>query len=182
MLMGIVFGYALGLAACGDNGAPAGGPDAADDAPLDGPEELAQGQCRDQADCEFNQSNCYLPGQPIGCGICVTIESDCAGDQGCDPAGTGQICEPVACACDAATICTAGCGETGCDEGETCNGTTARCEAAACDDAAPCPASFTCSAGHCERTTCSDDVPCQGGYCVKGSCFAVPGVCSLPPP
>ena len=178
-VLGCAFGWLL--LACGDN-AGSGTPDAANDAGPDGPLGLIEGQCRESADCAFNQSACFVPGESIGCGACENVKSNCDGDAICDPVGTGNICADVACACSPATICVAGCGETGCGEGMACNATTARCSAAACDANTPCPNSFTCSNGECGRTTCSDDAPCGGGYCVKGSCYAMPGTCSLPPP
>jgi hypothetical protein len=124
---------------------------------------------------------CAPPGTPTGCGICFIVEDPCVDDSECDPAGTGQICQPVPCACSGEKECVAGCtGATDCGEGETCNGTTHRCEPQAC--AGGCPGNFRCDAGTCERMTCADDGDCPDGYCVTGSCYGALGDCRLPVP
>jgi hypothetical protein len=138
---------------------------------------LGANQCRTDADCppqSFNE--CVPPGVFPGCGICDGSPSTCSSDADCAAMGSAWICESVGCVCQGQTHCVQGCAsDPDCAIGEVC-GPTHRCQPKPCHVPSDCPANFACSGTSCQRLPCTTDAACQG-YCVKDSCYAMPGTC-----
>jgi hypothetical protein len=138
--------------------------------------------CEANGDCTAVGGTCQSPGEPGGCGICNPTPSQCTTDSDCQ--GTAQvvgvgvlICQPVACACTAASSCVPGCtGDPDCGLGETCDLIGGRCHPRACSGTAPCPPDFDCGVNGCVRRTCTSDATCDG-FCVEGVCRDQLGQC-----
>jgi hypothetical protein len=126
---------------------------------------------------------CVVPGQSLGCPICMMVQSTCNADTDC---GMGQICDSVACACSPATACTDGCSNTNtCPDGQVCGtGPHPRCQPVTCAGGAPCPLGFECGNVSCLRKTCTADADCGSPgvlFCVEGQCYRSQGTCEIPP-
>ena len=98
---------------------------------------------------------------------------------------TGAVCEPIACSCEGARHCVAGCETTGCGLAQVCDPTSHRCVEQPCTAArTECPPNFVCTwpEGGCMRLDCTSDGNCPSGYCALGFCQEALGTCFLPPP
>jgi len=131
--------------------------------------QLAEGECRDNSDCENGQT-CDSPElDPSSCGICP--QSECVGDEGCSG---DAVCEPVdwGCSnCPEILLCVAACTPGDCPESQTCNESTGHCEGTVCEEDSECPDPFRCRSGHCERSECDTTSDCRSGSaCDQGAC------------
>jgi hypothetical protein len=132
---------------------------------------------------ECNAALCVPPAGSPGCGICMTPEVVCTYDSDCNPERTGEICQPLACACNGESTCVPGCNDDeDCGEAEHCDTESHHCAPIPCSEQAPCPPSFTCGDGLCGRTACDSDLACGASFCVNGYCYGELGTCLLPPP
>lgn len=139
----------------------------------------------DQPECCRAQDECAGGGicaieAPPGCGPCMPGPGDCTADQAC--AG-GGICEPIACSCEGARHCVAGCEATGCGLAQVCDSETHRCVEQPCTAArTECPPNFVCTwpEGGCMRLNCTSDGNCPAGYCALGFCQESLGTCFIP--
>ncbi len=135
--------------------------------------------CRSQDECVGGGLCAIEP--PPGCGACMPGPGDCGADRECVG---GEICEAIACSCDGARRCVAGCEATGCDLGEVCDPASHRCAEQPCSAArTECPANFVCTwpEGGCLRGACTSDGNCPAGYCALGLCQESLGTCYQPP-
>ncbi|MBM4344577.1 MAG: hypothetical protein FJ100_14525 [Deltaproteobacteria bacterium] len=163
---------------------------AAIDTGMDAKTEVAapkDGQCTAEVGCK-NAMMCIAPGESIGCGMCMKVETSCDSDAACNPPDT--ICKPLKCACGGESTCQPGCKSTAeCAEGFFC-APTGKCVEDVCKVTDPpgadksCKPNFVCknpANPHCFRKQCQASSECEG-YCVKGLCYSAPGQCSYPPP
>jgi hypothetical protein len=136
--------------------------------------------CHDQPECgaQFGFI-CLAPGGTLGCPICMMGGGTCNADTDC---GGGQICQPIACACDGSKQCVPGC-TSDCPQGEACdNSDHPRCVPQGCNAANPCPRAFDCVMSACARRPCQTDADCGAAlYCVDGSCYDSLGQCTVQP-
>jgi hypothetical protein len=131
-------------------------------------------------DTQCMSAICAPPGTPQICGSCDSSPSTCTTDAQCKTQISTSICEPRACACTDERDCVAGCtSDAGCDDGETCNLTSNRCEVTTCATAATCPQDFDCLANRCIRKGCISNADCDA-FCVDGLCYQEAGECRLP--
>ena len=142
-------------------------------------EDLPEWACTTELACEDPGAMCIGPEEQL-CGICFEVDNPCVNDGQCD---MGMVCaeEPHPCACTGERDCIAPCiaGDP-CGSGKQCDA-GGHCVAQPCSQDADCPSNFSCTGGACERVTCKASSECDD-YCVKGSCFAIPGNCGYPPP
>lgn len=145
------------------------------------------GSCRSDADCTASFLQCYAPGEPVGCGICMEPQQLCATESDCHD---GDVCvvytPPCSCGGDASE-CRPRCTASSCATDETCNDVTGLCQPTSCSAGYGCPAHTVCvtkggDAHGCERVTCASDADCGCGACVEGHCYEGLGSCSAPPP
>ncbi len=146
-----------------------------------------EGQCASEVSCK-NAMMCIAPGESIGCGMCMKVETACDSDASCNPPDT--ICKPLKCACGGESTCQPGCKVAAdCAEGFFC-APTGKCFEDVCKVTDPpgadknCKPNFVCknpANPHCFRKECKASSECEG-YCVKGLCYSAPGQCSYPPP
>lgn len=136
--------------------------------------------CSSELACDGGGATCTPPTAGPGCGACNTTAGSCTVDADCT--GASMVCDPIACSCTGVSACVTGCtDDSGCDESESCDVATARCQPRACGAADPCPTAFTCTSGACTRATCTVDRDCDG-YCVAGLCYAGRGQCEIATP
>lgn len=159
---------------------------ATSDATTGGPPD---GACRKQEDCDPNGGEiCFAPDES-NCGACQLPDTPCMVDDDCGPEA---VCAPfeAQCACNPGenncvpvTPCTM---DAQCAPEERCDGKI--CVLKTCSqDGLACPPFFDCVQGtggdECQRIPCATDGDCgDGGFCVKGRCFDVLGMCQLPAP
>lgn len=139
--------------------------------------------CRAQSACT-NGGVCAPQGTPHSCGACNIDPGDCTEDSTC---GAGDICAPIACSCNSAQRCTAGCNsDQNCPDGQRCsNGAHPRCVPKQCATPSDCGPGFDCQAAMCVRRSCNVDLDCgpaDAAFCVLGTCYRGLGECRLPVP
>jgi hypothetical protein len=157
----------------------AAAPDAAFDS--GGGRPLGADQCRMDDDCRAVHAFglCYEPAPFWHGGPCPPVDAPCQSDEGCRAGGGELICDVAPGDCpNGPKSCIAGCmGPADCRVGETC--TAHRCVPLSCASDAQCPTDFACGGGICARKACTTDAVCSG-YCVRDTCYSVPGSCGDP--
>jgi hypothetical protein len=143
---------------------------------------LGPGACRGNDDCSSGSGyHCVSPGASAGVGICRAVRMPCTTDSECRTDGGDLICDIAVDTCPPIVKgCVPGCADqSSCADGEACN--AQHCVPIGCDPDTQCPTDFACSDGICRRKTCAADADC-GAFCVNGSCYSMPGVCTQPVP
>lgn len=159
----------------------------------------AGARCRADGTCELLPCN---EGGACGQSFACDPTSPQADTRGCRPipCDSGTTC-PTGTRCNlASTRADAfGCEVTRCDQGYACpadarcrvgssRADAHGCELIPCDDGFACPSNTRCTAtpppssSHgCTPITCKAESDCDCGYCIGGSCSAVPGTCQYAP-
>lgn len=183
VLVALTLFLSLGLGACRKSTPDTG--TTGDGGTTDTGKALAEGQCRDDADCLEGGFTCFSEDDDW-CGACQDAEIECEKAGDCD---VGAVCAPhiLQCPCDQDTswLCEPACTADSCAEGSACNTDSGLCEVVHCTESGSCPAYHNCNAEvagtGCVRDSCAVDSECGDGWCVRSQCQAAPGFCSEGP-
>jgi hypothetical protein len=148
--------------------------------------------CHTSADCPSTLS-CSPGGVTTGCGICEMPQNPCSVDSDCATIHDAAPPEPMVCGPGGPCVCGEN-GKTGdcipacksasdCGSNESCapNG---HCVSKSCTSDSDCTSTqtvdFACSGSVCQPKACTTDADCGAHFCVSGTCYPQPGICTPP--